>query len=305
MIDGLKKIIKNLKREGVAGVAIIDKEGNVVDSDLPSTVHVETFGIMCATIVGAANSVNSELDQKSVKKTIIDSEKGRIIMANAGENLVLAVVIEENKSLGVLFDEIEKADFNPGKVDNERKRKHWERVYELSMVEVPDEQPVRVPFKHASFIAQTVPESDWETRGIESLKRTGHVPGDIDETGKEQVLERLEKARNWARESAPKDYRYTINFEIPPEVRDGLGAEESEAMNLLADMLEEEEFEGQEELDDAIFGVKDETGLGTGEFFETAYRALLSREQGPRLSRLILSIGVEETVEILRQLEDQ
>ncbi len=109
MKAGIKEALGNLKKEGVSGVAILDKEGNVLEGDLPPSVHVETFGIMCATIVGAANSVNSELNRSSVGKTIIDSDQGRIIIANSGKDLVLAVVIGESKRLGVLFEEIENA----------------------------------------------------------------------------------------------------------------------------------------------------------------------------------------------------
>ncbi|MFB6144149.1 MAG: hypothetical protein ABEJ98_02450, partial [Candidatus Nanohaloarchaea archaeon] len=182
------------------------------------------------------------------------------------------------------------------------KQKHRERVYELAMVDIPEEKPVRVPFQHASFIAQTVPEEDWETKGIESLKRTGHVPDDIDETGVKQVMDRLEKAKNWARNHAPEEYRYGINFDVPEETIEDLNEEQREAMQLLAEMLGSEEFDDQEELDGEIFDVRDESELETGEFFTTAYRVLLAREQGPRLSRLIMSIGQEDAAEILEQV---
>lgn len=201
------------------------------------------------------------------------------------------------------FDTIESAYFNPGEVENDRKREHWKRVYEMAVVEVPDEQPVRVPFQHASFIAQTVPEEEWGTKAVQSLKNTGHVPRDIDEKGIEQVVQRLELAKNWARDYAPEEYVYSINFEVPEEVIEDLSGKETEAMLLLAELLENEEFDDSEVLDGEIFDVKEESGLGTGEFFTACYEVILGREQGPRLSRLIMSIGQEETAEILRQLE--
>lgn len=201
------------------------------------------------------------------------------------------------------FDKIEDAYFNPEKMENDKKREHWKRVYELAMVEVPDEKPVRIPFKHASFLAQTIPEEAWDSRAINSLQRTDHIPEDIGERGIEQVIERLEKAKNWAREYASEEYKYKINFELPDEVKQDLNDDQKEAMKLLADMVEEGDFENQDDLDGKIFDVKEDSELGTGEFFTVAYKTLLSREQGPRLSRLILSIGEQETVEILRQLE--
>ncbi len=201
------------------------------------------------------------------------------------------------------FDTVESAYFNPDEVENDRKREHWKRVYEMAVVEVPEEQPIRVPFQHAAFIAQTVPEDQWETKAIKSLKNTGHVPEDIDEKGVEQVVQRLELAKNWARDYAPEEYVYSINTEVSEETLEKLSDDEREAMFLLAKLLENEEFEDSEDLDGEIFDVKEDSELGTGEFFTAAYKVILGREQGPRLSRLIMSIGQEDTAEILRQVE--
>jgi len=201
------------------------------------------------------------------------------------------------------FDTIESAYFNPDEVENEKKRKHWKRVYEMAVVDVPESQPVRFPFQHASFIAQTVPQDKWETKAIESLKSTGHVPQDIGETGVEQVLERLKLAKKWARKYAPEEYIYSINTEMPEKVLESLSEDEKDALKALADLLETKEFDSSDELDGEIFGVKEDTELGTGEFFTACYKAIFGREQGPRLSRLIMSIGQNETAQILRQVE--
>lgn len=201
------------------------------------------------------------------------------------------------------FDTVESAYFNPDEIENDRKRKHWKRVYEMAVVEIPEEQPVRVPFQHAAFIAQTVPEEEWETKAITSLKNTGHVPEDIDEKGIEQVVQRLELAKNWARDYAPEEYVYSINTEVSESIVEELSEDEKEAITLLADLLENGEFKDSDDLDGEIFTVKEDSELGTGEFFTAAYKVILGREQGPRLSRLIMSIGQEDTAEILRQVE--
>ena len=196
------------------------------------------------------------------------------------------------------FDRIESHYFNPDELGNDRKRKHQKRVYELAMVETPDEEPVRVPFKHAAFIAQTVPEDEWESKGMKSLRRTGHIPEEVLKINREKILDRLRRAKNWAREYAPEDYVYEINWKGDSE---GFSDEEIEALKILQETLEEKEFEDSDELDDELYDVRDESELDTGEFFETSYRALLNRENGPRLSTLIMSVGQEETVEILEK----
>lgn len=202
------------------------------------------------------------------------------------------------------FDRIEKTYFNPDRIDNDRKRKHWKRVYELAMVETPEKEPVRVPFQHAAFVAQTVPEEEWQDKGISSLQRTGHVPEEMSDENVKQVLDRLEKARNWARNHAPEDYRYKINFDVPQDIIEEMSKDQLEAVKLLEDRLRSTSFDDQDELDGDLYNVRDETSLDTGEFFQTFYRVLLSREQGPRLSRLIMSIGIEDTAEILEDIDE-
>jgi lysyl-tRNA synthetase class 1 len=195
------------------------------------------------------------------------------------------------------FDRIEEDYFNPGEMDNERKEEHQRRVYELAMVEVPEEKPVRVPFKHLSFMAQTIPEEDWNPKAIESLKRTDHVSENISEKDVERVLDRLERAKNWAREYAPEDYVYQINYEAEGD----FDQNQLEALELLKERIEEG-YEDQDDFDSKIFEAKKDSELGTGAFFNTSYQALLNREQGPRLSRLIMSIGDEKAVEIIEDI---
>ncbi len=200
------------------------------------------------------------------------------------------------------FDKVENAYFNPEEVENDRKREHWKRVYEIAMVDIPEEEPVRIPFKHASLVAQTVPEEEWETRGLKVLRQTGHLPEKMSEEDRERVLDRMRRAKNWARDYAPEEYVFEINQEVPEDVRQNLSEEQIEALNLLRDLLRNEEFSDSEELDGELFEVKDQSDLDTGEFFETAYRAFLSKEEGPRLSTLIMSIGLEESARILDEL---
>ncbi|WP_414837320.1 lysine--tRNA ligase [Candidatus Nanosalina sp. VS9-1] len=195
------------------------------------------------------------------------------------------------------FDRFEENYFGEG-LDNEKKQRHQERVYELAMVELPDERPLRVPFKHAAFVAQTVPEDEWRSKGLESLRRTGHVPEDISEDEEQQVIDRLRRAKNWAREYAPEDYVYRINERPPEDFTD----EEVETLNLIQEALGNQDFEDADELDGELWNVQDASPLEAGDFFEASYRAILGRESGPRLSTLIMSIGQEKSREILSKI---
>lgn len=237
-------------------------------------------------------------------KKVYSPEMIRFLFSNTKPNKAFEIPFQDEEIFQRYekFDKIESAYFNPEKMENDRKRKHWKRVYEMAMVEIPEKEPVRIPFKQASFVAQTVPEENWETKGFESLRRTGHLPEELSEEDRDRTLERLERARNWAREYAPEEYVYEINWEVSDETMESLSEEEKEAAELLAEMLENESWEDQDDLDGKIFDVKEETELGTGAFFSAMYKVLLGRENGPRLSRLIISIGSEEAAEILREV---
>lgn len=195
------------------------------------------------------------------------------------------------------FDRFEENYFEEG-LENEKKQRHQERVYELATVEVPEERPLRVPFKHAAFVAQTVPEDEWESKGLESLRRTGHVPEEVSEKEEQQVMDRLGRAKNWAREYAPEDYVYRIN----DEPQEDFTEDELETLNLIREALSEKEFEDADDLDGKLWNVQDESELDAGDFFEASYRALLGRESGPRLSTLIMSIGQKKAEEILSEV---
>ncbi|MEF8880581.1 MAG: lysine--tRNA ligase [Candidatus Nanohaloarchaea archaeon] len=237
-------------------------------------------------------------------KKVYSPEIIRFLFSNTKPNKAFEIPFEDEEIFQRYekFDEIEHQYFNPDELDNERERKHRKRVYEIAMVNTPEEEPVRVPFKQASFVSQTVPEERWATKGFESLRRTGHLPEELSEEDKDRTVDRLRRARNWARDYAPEDYVYSINFQIGKELREDLSEEEKEAGKKLAEMLDTETWENQEDLDGKIFDVKEETELGTGDFFTAIYKILLSREQGPRLSRLLISIGAKESAEILRQV---
>ncbi|MDY6776879.1 MAG: lysine--tRNA ligase [Candidatus Nanohaloarchaea archaeon] len=201
------------------------------------------------------------------------------------------------------FDRIEDAYFNPGEVDNDRKREHWKRVYELSMVEVPEEKPVRISFDHAAFVAQTVPRERWETEGLEKLRETGHVEEGLSDEQEQFVLDRLERALNWSRDFAPEEYVYRFNEEVPGEVVEELSDEQLEAVKDLREMLEEEDYGSSEELEDDLFELARSSGTDVGEFFTAAYLALLSREDGPRLADFILTRGQDEVLNVLRGID--
>jgi len=105
-------IFSELNRHGVLGAALVSREGMVQYSDLPVGVHQETFGIMVATMVGAAKAANSELDRSTPSKVIVDSPEGRVVVVTAGPKNILSVVVDSTFELAPLFKYLNKAVSN-------------------------------------------------------------------------------------------------------------------------------------------------------------------------------------------------
>ncbi len=237
-------------------------------------------------------------------KEIYSPEMIRFLFTETKPNKEFVIPFDENTVQRYSkFDRVEEIYFNPEKEENEKKRKHLKRVYELAVVDIPEEQPVRPPFDHLAFLTQTRPREEWGKSCIESLRKTGHIEKELSEKQKELVIERMEKAFKWARKHAPERYVYEINEEIEEELKEKLSQKEKEAMLKIAEVLRKKDFKDSSELDNALFGIKDESGLSTKDFFRAAYICLLNRERGPRLSNFILGVGEKRIASVLESLK--
>ncbi len=110
MANSYDEILDQLMGKGVYAAAIIDREGNIVGSDFPGDMYGETFAVMCATIIGASNSANSEIGRSKVRKIILDSKEGTTILSSVNKDLLLAVIVESGHNVGTLFDKIQQAN---------------------------------------------------------------------------------------------------------------------------------------------------------------------------------------------------
>jgi predicted regulator of Ras-like GTPase activity (Roadblock/LC7/MglB family) len=101
--EGLKELRTNA---AVKGSAVISKDGIVVAADLPAGVYLDTFAIMCATVLGAAITAHSELNLPSPKNVVITSEGDSTIILNAGKKTLIVVLIGKGSDIPKAIDEI-------------------------------------------------------------------------------------------------------------------------------------------------------------------------------------------------------
>jgi predicted regulator of Ras-like GTPase activity (Roadblock/LC7/MglB family) len=90
----LKPALRSLRSAcGAIASAVISRDGLVIAADLPEGVSMETFAIMCATLLGAASTAHSELRIGTPVHVIVDSEDAKMVLVGAGRKALLVTVI--------------------------------------------------------------------------------------------------------------------------------------------------------------------------------------------------------------------
>lgn len=150
------------------------------------------------------------------------------------------------------------------------------------------EPPVRVPFKAAALVGQSV---DDPAEAADVLRRMGHLP---EGRGDAETVARVEEARSWLATYAPdSNLRIELVDRVPEDVE--LSAAERAVFGALADDLAAhvsgERPLGERELKGRIFSHIAEAGVEQRAFFGTAYQVLLGRSSGPQLNTFLLSMG--------------
>jgi len=107
-----KAIEKGMRelREGNPAVhwALVARDGVVLSSQLPQGVHSETFGIMCATLLGAAHTLNSEFPEGEVERVIVEAGRYRVVVMGLDVDALLSIIIPRNMDLSSLLVFIQK-----------------------------------------------------------------------------------------------------------------------------------------------------------------------------------------------------
>ncbi|WP_254766779.1 lysine--tRNA ligase [Salinilacihabitans rarus] len=188
------------------------------------------------------------------------------------------------------FDRFEAIYF--GEVDaSEDERAFAERVYPL-VVEEPREERLRLPYTFAAVLGMT---DDPDLRE-KIARREGHVPEDAPEWAIEDALERVERARTWARRTGNQfDYELKRS-ELPDHEFD---AATEDALDELADFVAA--GHGPDEIQGEIYETAKRHDVPVGDFFAAGYRLFFDEEQGPKLGPFLANVDREFVVDRLRR----
>ncbi len=92
-------------KDGIKLMAIVSRDGMLINSYLNTngSVHLDTFAAMCATLVGAAETISIELKRKEPEVITVESKDVLILVKPLGSDMLLVCVSDktiEFKELG-------------------------------------------------------------------------------------------------------------------------------------------------------------------------------------------------------------
>jgi predicted regulator of Ras-like GTPase activity (Roadblock/LC7/MglB family) len=108
--DQVNPVLSDLRRAGgIRAAAVVSREGILIASDLPPEVHAETFAAMAAIMLGAAETAALEMNEATPDRLIVETDEGRLVVAGAGERMMLVTLTDARTGLGHIIIEMNRA----------------------------------------------------------------------------------------------------------------------------------------------------------------------------------------------------
>jgi lysyl-tRNA synthetase class 1 len=174
---------------------------------------------------------------------------------------------------------------------SESDRERATRAYPM-LVDEPSEDRIRIPYTFAAVLGMT---DDPDLRE-EIARREGHIPDDAPEWAVEEALERVERARRWARRTG-NEFDYKLKRQEMPAVT--LDDETAQALDDLAAFVEAD-HDGQE-IQAEIYETADRYDIEVPDLFQTGYRLFFDDDEGPKLGPFLGKLDRQFVVERLRR----
>lgn len=105
----LEKLLGDLKKIGdIEASAVVSRDGLLMVADIPQNINAETFAAMNATMVGAAETMISEMKKGVPDRVIAESAEAKVIATGAGSKALLVVMTSPDTQLGLVLVEMGK-----------------------------------------------------------------------------------------------------------------------------------------------------------------------------------------------------
>jgi len=154
--------------------------------------------------------------------------------------------------------------------------------------------PFQVPFRHLCNLVQ-IADGDVE----KTLTALGELPGGPSPEQLPALRARAICARYWVQNCAPEEFRFRLKSAEDPKAT--LSDAEQTAIRRLRDEVVRsiETFADDKPCAEAIYGIAKDAGIEGKDLFRAAYRALIGKDQGPRLASFLRTVDRQRLLDIL------
>ncbi len=99
----LRDLLSELsKLQGVNAVCLVGCDGFLIDSISNAKMEAELVGAIASSGFGASESIGRELGRGTLEITMLEFEKGPVIISPVGKDFLLVIVAGKDASLGML-----------------------------------------------------------------------------------------------------------------------------------------------------------------------------------------------------------
>ncbi|WP_231844823.1 roadblock/LC7 domain-containing protein [Methanocella arvoryzae] len=106
----LGSVLRKLNESGIEASAVVSRDGFILHSEMQAGEEEKaTFAAMAAAVLGAAETVTSELKQGVPRRVIIESGDHRLIEVGAGPMALLVAMVGPKTTLAEALKAIDKA----------------------------------------------------------------------------------------------------------------------------------------------------------------------------------------------------
>lgn len=108
--DNLNRTLRGLSTTtpDVEAAAIVDNDGLVLASSLPSDMEEDSVAAMSAALLGISERISGELGRGDLEMTMIRGGNGYVVLTRAGEDSVLMVLTTKRAKLGLIFLDVKR-----------------------------------------------------------------------------------------------------------------------------------------------------------------------------------------------------
>ncbi|GHV70930.1 lysine--tRNA ligase [Spirochaetia bacterium] len=276
---------------------------DVYNWDAPVTFRYDFIGIK-GSVGKISSSSGVVVDLPDILK-VYTPELVRYLFAGTRPNTEFTISFD----LDVIkiyedYDKTERIAWGLEKAKDEAAYQWERRIYELSQPgEMPEimpkgampkgAMPPQIPFRHLCNLIQIADGN------VDKALAAHFAAQNIAPEQLSALRERGLRAKYWAEECAPEEFRFRLRGEGE---KAALSPAENKAISEIRDQVAANlaDYADDKSCAEAIYKVAENNGMEGKALFRAAYQALIGKDQGPRLANFLRSVGRDRLMGILR-----